>query len=53
MSYSPSDPRNARVVIDACKPWNRRDTFPIEVRPSKDLEDRVRAKWKPFLPRGA
>ena len=39
MAYSPSDPRNARVVIDACKPWNRRDTFPIEVRPSQELDD--------------
>ena len=28
MAYSHEDPRNARVVIDACKPWARRDTFP-------------------------
>ena len=28
MAYSEKDPRNARVVIDACKPFGRRDTFP-------------------------
>jgi UbiD family decarboxylase len=52
MSYSPSDPRNARVVIDACKPWSRRDTFPLEVRNSKELDDRIRAKFPHVLPRG-
>ena len=39
MGYGDDDPRNARVVIDACKPFNRRDTFPIVVRTSKELED--------------
>ena len=28
MAYGSDDPRNARVVIDACRPWSRRDTFP-------------------------
>ena len=28
MAYSHDDPRNAKIVIDACKPWARRDTFP-------------------------
>ena len=32
MAYGEKDPRNARVVIDACKPFGRRDTFPIVVR---------------------
>src|SRR6201998_299599 len=26
MAYSHDDPRNARVVIDACRPWSRRET---------------------------
>jgi len=53
MVYSAEDRRNARVVIDACKPWSRRDTFPLEVRPSKGLEERVRQKWKHVLPPGS
>ncbi len=53
MAYAPDDPRNARVVIDACRPWSRRDTFPREARPSKELEARIRAKWAAALPKGS
>jgi 4-hydroxy-3-polyprenylbenzoate decarboxylase len=52
MAYGSEDPRNARVVIDACKPWSRRDTFPIVARSSKELDARIRAKWAHVLPRG-
>ena len=51
MAYGSNDPRNARVVIDACKPWSRRDTFPIVARSSKELDDKIRAKWAHVLPR--
>ena len=51
MAYGEKDPRNARVVIDACKPFGRRDTFPIVVRASKELDDRIRAKWAHVLPK--
>jgi len=53
MAYSHDDPRNARVVIDACKPWARRDSFPIEARASNELDARIRAKFGKFLPKGA
>jgi 4-hydroxy-3-polyprenylbenzoate decarboxylase len=53
MAYSHEDPRNARVVIDACKPWARRDTFPQVVRSSKELDERIHKKWKDVLPRGS
>ena len=52
MAYSHDDPRNARVVIDACKPWSRRETFPIVARTSKELEEKIRAKWSKDLPPG-
>jgi UbiD family decarboxylase len=51
MVYSESDRRNARVVIDACRPWSRRDTFPQVVRNSKALDEKIRAKFAEFLPR--
>jgi len=51
MAYAADDPRNARVVIDACKPFNRRDSFPIVVRASKEVEDLVRRKFADLLPR--
>ena len=52
MAYSHTDPRNNRLVIDACRPWQRRDTFPIVARSSEQLDDRIRAKWAHILPRG-
>jgi len=51
MSYAPDDPRNARVVIDACKPFTRRDSFPMEVRNSAALDERILARFKDVLPR--
>jgi len=52
MAYSHEDPRNARVVVDACKPWARRETFPIVARSSKELDARIREKWSDVLPPG-
>jgi 4-hydroxy-3-polyprenylbenzoate decarboxylase len=51
MAYGSDDPRNARVVIDACRPWSRRDSFPRVARASKELEHGIRAKWAHVLPR--
>src|SRR6476620_11765665 len=51
MAYGEKDPRNARVVIDACKPFGRRDTFPIVVRASQEVEDLVRSKFGDKLPK--
>ena len=48
-----SDRRNARVVIDACKPWARYDSFPTVARSSKELDERIRAKWSHVLPDGS
>jgi 4-hydroxy-3-polyprenylbenzoate decarboxylase len=50
MAYSETDPRNARVVIDATRPWARRETFPITVRTSEQLEAHVRAKFPDVMP---
>jgi 4-hydroxy-3-polyprenylbenzoate decarboxylase len=52
MVYAPDDPRNARLVIDACKPFRRRDEFPAVARSSKALDERIRAKWAHVLPKG-
>src|SRR5579863_9022759 len=51
MAYASDDPRNARVVIDACRPFRRRDTFPVVVRASKEVEDHVRSKFNDVLPK--
>jgi hypothetical protein len=51
MVYSETDRRNARVVIDACRPWARNDIFPPVVRNSKALDERIKAKFAAILPR--
>jgi UbiD family decarboxylase len=53
MSY-PADRRNmnSRMVIDACKPWNRIADWPEVVRSSKALDERVKAKFGEHLPPG-
>jgi 4-hydroxy-3-polyprenylbenzoate decarboxylase len=52
MVYGDDDRRNARVVIDACKPYARLDTFPKVVRNSTELDDRLYAKWAGIMPQG-
>jgi 3-polyprenyl-4-hydroxybenzoate decarboxylase len=52
MAYGSDDPRNARIVIDACRPWSRRATFPVVARSSKELDAAIRAKWAHVLPLG-
>lgn len=47
-----NDRRNARVVVDACKPWTRYETFPTVARASRELDERICAKWSDILPRG-
>ena len=48
-----TDRRNSRVVIDACRPFARRDSFPIVARSSPELDARIRANWSHVLPKGS
>jgi 4-hydroxy-3-polyprenylbenzoate decarboxylase len=45
-----TDRRNGRVIVDACKPFPRKDTFPTVARSSKEMDARIIAKWKKDLP---
>jgi 4-hydroxy-3-polyprenylbenzoate decarboxylase len=47
-----NDRRNSRVVVDACRPFNRCDTFPVVARSGKELDARIKAKWSHVLPKG-
>ena len=38
-------------MIDATRPWSRRETFPIEARSSKELDTHIRTKFAKDLPR--
>ncbi len=53
MAYPPDQRNlNARMVIDACKPWNRVKEWPATVRSSKGLDDQLRAKFPDLMPPG-
>ena len=51
MSYPVDRPSlNSRLVVDACKPWSRRETFPRTVEPAEDFKQEVIARWRGELP---
>lgn len=43
--------QNTRALIDACRPWAHRDTFPPVAEPSKELRAKTRQKWGHLLER--
>jgi hypothetical protein len=48
MAYSGQDERpayNNRLIIDACRPFDRLKTFPAVVRTSEAEASRLRARW--------
>ncbi len=46
MAYPEDHPiYNARVTVDACRPWHRRDTFPPAVVTSAEVRQRIREKF--------
>ncbi len=44
-----SPPYNSRAIIDACRPYERRDTFPEVVGSDPAYLREIRAKWGPAL----
>jgi 3-polyprenyl-4-hydroxybenzoate decarboxylase len=51
MAYPLDNPRfNNRLVIDACKPYLRLDSFPASVEPSEDYVRGLIEKWGDVLP---
>mgnify|MGYP003337128057 CR=1 FL=1 len=52
IAYPHKAPLASKVVIDACKPFGRKDTFPREVRPTPEVERLVREKFGMHLPKG-
>jgi 4-hydroxy-3-polyprenylbenzoate decarboxylase len=51
MAYPAEKPVfNNRIVIDACRPYERRDSFPLVVEASPALKNAVIEKWRGVLP---
>jgi hypothetical protein len=45
----PTAPYNSRALIDACRPFEKVDTFPRVAQSSPALVRRMVAKWKELL----
>jgi UbiD family decarboxylase len=42
-------PHNSRAVIDACRPWERRESFPVVARGNPDHLRQVYDRWRHVL----
>jgi UbiD family decarboxylase len=46
VAYRYDAPFSSKAVIDACRPWDHLHEFPAVAEASKELQDKIRAKWK-------
>ena len=49
VAYRYEAPYSSKAVIDACRPWDHLDDFPPVAEASKELQQKIRAKWKDLL----
>jgi UbiD family decarboxylase len=49
VAYRYDAPFSSKAIIDACRPWDYKDTFPAVAEASKALQEKTRAKWKDLL----
>ena len=49
IAYRYDAPYSSKAVIDACRPWDHLDDFPPVAEASKELQQKIRAKWKDLL----
>jgi UbiD family decarboxylase len=46
VAYRYDAPYSSKAVIDACRPWDHLHEFPQVAEASKELQAKIRAKWK-------
>jgi len=49
VAYPYKAPFNSKAIVDACRPWDHLDEFPPVAEASKELQEKMRAKWKDLL----
>jgi UbiD family decarboxylase len=49
VAYPYAAPYSSKAIIDACRPWDHLDEFPAVAEVSRELEAKIRAKWKDVL----
>jgi len=46
IAYPYDAPFSSKAIIDACRPWDHLESFPPVAEATKELQDKIRAKWK-------
>ncbi len=46
VTYSSTAPFSSKAIIDACRPYDHLEDFPVVAEASKELQDKIRAKWR-------
>jgi len=46
VAYPYDAPFSSKAIIDACRPWDHLEEFPAVAEASKELQERIRARWK-------
>lgn len=49
IAYRYSAPFSSKAIIDACRPYEHLEAFPEVAEASKELQEKVKAKWKDVL----
>jgi len=49
VAYRYDAPFSSKAIIDACRPWDHLAEFPAVAEASKELQEKIRAKWKDLL----
>jgi UbiD family decarboxylase len=49
VAYPYDAPYSSKAIIDACRPWDHLGEFPAVAEVSRELEAKIRAKWKEIL----
>ena len=49
VAYRYDAPYSSKAVIDACRPWDHLHDFPLVAEASKELQAKIRAKWKDLV----
>jgi 3-polyprenyl-4-hydroxybenzoate decarboxylase len=46
IAYRYPAPFSSKAIIDACRPYDYIDEFPEVAEASRELQEKVRAKWR-------
>jgi hypothetical protein len=49
VAYQYQAPFSSKAIIDACRPYDHLHEFPEVAEASKELQEKVRTKWKDIL----